>query len=92
MKIGLLKIDIFIPHSNSLKEKRRVTSSLKNRIRNKFNVSIAEYPDDTWQRACFYIVCVNSSLSLVENVFMSIRKDVEYGRDYQLLDFNHTLL
>jgi len=92
MNVGLLKIDIFIPHSNSLKDKRRITSSIKARIKNRFNVSIAEVPNNTWQRASFYIACVNSSVGLVEGIFASIKKDIENGRDFHLIDFEHTFL
>lgn len=42
MIIGILKMNIFIPWSHSLKEKRMVTKSICAKVRNKFNVSIGE--------------------------------------------------
>ena len=43
LHIGLLTIDIFIPMSNSLKTKRGIIKSIKDRVKNKFNVSVAEF-------------------------------------------------
>jgi len=40
--IGLFEIEFLIPSASNLKEKRRVVKSLKERIRNRFNVSVAE--------------------------------------------------
>jgi len=42
MIVGALKVDIKIPGANSLKEKRHVLRSLKDNIRNKFNVAVSE--------------------------------------------------
>ena len=51
MVIGCLSLDLLIPGSNSLKDKRRVIKSLKDKIRSSFNVSVIEAPSDKWQRA-----------------------------------------
>ncbi|MFH0883728.1 MAG: DUF503 domain-containing protein [bacterium] len=40
--IGLLEVEFLIPAATSLKDKRRVVKSLKDRVRNSYNVSIAE--------------------------------------------------
>ncbi|RKY38112.1 MAG: hypothetical protein DRP72_02450 [Candidatus Omnitrophota bacterium] len=42
MFIGYLKVDIYIPYCHSLKEKRQIIARIKERLRNKFNVSVAE--------------------------------------------------
>jgi hypothetical protein len=50
--IGLLTIDLLIPGSRSLKDKRRVVKSLKEQLRSRFNTSIAEVePKEHWGRA-----------------------------------------
>ena len=52
MTIGLLTLDILIPGARSLKDKRRVVKSLKDRIRNRYNASVAEVEFlDEWRRA-----------------------------------------
>jgi hypothetical protein len=57
--IGYLRVDIFIPHSRSLKERRQVIERLKQRIRNSFNISLAEKPDDRWQKCGLLFACAN---------------------------------
>ena len=67
MTIGLLKLDLLILGARSLKEKRKVVKSLKDRIRNRFNCSIAEVDYlDEWQRARL-AVCVVSRESRFAN-------------------------
>jgi uncharacterized protein YlxP (DUF503 family) len=52
MVIGVCKLDLRIPENHSLKEKRHVLRKLIDRVRNRFNVAIAEVGDnDIWQRA-----------------------------------------
>ena len=59
--IALLTLDIHIPHAQSLKDKRMVIRSLKDRLRSKFNVSIAETDhQDLWQRAMLSVATVGS--------------------------------
>lgn len=67
MTIGLLHIDLLIPGSRSLKEKRRVLNSLKQLLRNRYNCSVAEIDDkDRWARARL-AVCVVSDASTHAN-------------------------
>jgi len=69
--IGILTVKLHIPASNSLKAKRRVVKSIKERLRNRFNISVSEVDDhDKWQLAvvaCANVACckkdVNSTLS-----------------------------
>src|SRR5215510_10606384 len=59
--IALLTLDIHIPHAQSLKEKRMVVRSLKDRLRAKFNVSVSEVDhQDLWQRSQLSVVTVGS--------------------------------
>jgi len=52
LTIGLLTLDMLIPGARSLKDKRRVVKSLKDRIRNRYNASVAEVEFlDEWRRA-----------------------------------------
>ena len=52
MVIGLLMLDLHFPGARSLKDKRQALRSLETRIRNRFNVSLAEVEhQDLWQRA-----------------------------------------
>jgi uncharacterized protein YlxP (DUF503 family) len=67
--IGLLTIELHIPASGSLKEKRQVLKSLLETTRNRFNVSIAEVEhQDLWQRATVAAACVSNDQSFVDQV------------------------
>lgn len=59
--IGVLTLDIHVEESHSLKEKRHVVKSLKDRLRAHFNVSVAEIDGlDSWQHAVVAAVTVSS--------------------------------
>jgi uncharacterized protein YlxP (DUF503 family) len=52
MVVGLLTLEIHLPYAHSLKDKRQVVRRLKERLRARFNVAVAELDhQDTWQRA-----------------------------------------
>jgi uncharacterized protein YlxP (DUF503 family) len=78
MVIGLLSLEIHFPYSQSLKDKRKELNSLKGRIRQKYNVALAELDyQDTWQRTKVGIVTLNSQPAVVENILATILRDVE---------------
>ncbi len=65
--VGLMTVDLFIPTSSSLKEKRLVIKSIKDRVHHKFNVSIAEVDfQDKWQRARLAVVQVGNDYAYIE--------------------------
>lgn len=67
MRIGLLQASISLPESHSLKDKRSVLRSLKDRIRNTMNVSVAEVGrQDAWQFAEFAFVTVAAEHEVVQ--------------------------
>ncbi|HEX9935085.1 MAG TPA: DUF503 domain-containing protein [bacterium] len=68
MMVGTLQVEFFLPDVFSLKEKRFVIQSLKTKIRNRFNVSVAEVDyQDKWQRAVFGVACVSADRQIVES-------------------------
>ncbi len=69
MVVGLCTVELYIPDGHSLKAKRQVLLSLKDRLRDKFNVSIAEVGDqDLWQKAVLGIACVANEGAYVNQV------------------------
>ncbi len=59
MIVGLCTVELFISESQSLKDKRQVLHSLKDRLREKFNLSVAEVDgQDLWQKAVLGMACV----------------------------------
>ena len=76
--LGLLQLEIFIPESQSLKDKRSVIKSLKETVRKKFNVSIAETGDqDKWGKSQISISKVSNQSSVIRKEFQNIQKDIE---------------
>jgi uncharacterized protein YlxP (DUF503 family) len=77
MVIGYLELDIHFPHARSLKDKRRELAGLKDRIRQKHNVALAELDfQDVWQRTKIGVVTLNSQPGIVEQILAKIRSDV----------------
>ena len=69
MIVGLCTIELFFPESQSLKDKRRVLLSLKDRLREKFNLSVAEVEgQDLWQKAVLGLACVANEGRYVNQV------------------------
>lgn len=61
MVIGICTVELHIPDQGSLKGKRQVLLSLKDRVRQKFNVSISELDGhELWQRAILGIACIGN--------------------------------
>jgi hypothetical protein len=69
MIVGLCTVELFIPDGHSLKGKRQVLLSVKDRLRDKFNVSVAEVGEqDLWQKAVLGIACVANDKTYVNQV------------------------
>jgi uncharacterized protein YlxP (DUF503 family) len=78
MHIAVLRVSLLIRESRSLKDKRRVVKSIKDRVRNRLNVSIAEVGDpDLRQRADLAAVTVSGDHSHAESVLNSVLKIVD---------------
>lgn len=73
MFVGVCQIEIMLPDSDSLKTKRFVLSSIKAKIRNKFNVSVAEVGNnDLWQRGLLGLAVVTNEQKFVDQTFNKI--------------------
>jgi uncharacterized protein len=84
MPIGLLTLEIHIPDARSLKDKRQVLRSLKDRLRGRFNVAIAELDhQDTWQRSQVGIVSLSNDEAHLEQSLQAVFDEAErvLGRD-----------
>ncbi len=69
MVVGLCTVELFIAGSQSLKDKRQVLHGLKDRLRGKFNLSVAEVDgQDLWQKAVLGMACVANDGSYVNQV------------------------
>jgi uncharacterized protein YlxP (DUF503 family) len=75
MFIGMARYELFIPASESLKDKRRVVKSISSIVRNKLNVSIAEVDhQELWQRTALGVSCVSESIGHCRKVMQEAEK------------------
>jgi uncharacterized protein YlxP (DUF503 family) len=78
MPIGCLTLEIYLPESRSLKDKRQVLRSLKDRLRHRFNVSVAELDgQDSWQRAVVGVVAIAADAPYLEGALRAVLEDSE---------------
>ena len=80
---------LHLPETQSLKAKRQVARSITARIRNQFNVAVAEVEDnDLWQRLTLGVCCVSNDSSHANEVLSRVIAFVEETRnDLELLDY-----
>ncbi len=87
MVIGLLMLDLHFPGARSLKDKRQALRSLETRLRNHFNVSLAEVEhQDLWQRARLAVVSVNTDQAHLDATLSSVASEAGRAREIELLD------
>ena len=89
MRVGVLSLEILIPGSSSLKEKRFVLRSLKDRIRKKFNVSVAEVGyQDKWQRSQIAIALVSGDGKHIDRSFSLLLNFIETDSHIQIIHYD----
>lgn len=75
MPVATLTLEIRIEHAQSLKDKRQVLRSLKDKLRGQFNVAVAELDQtDLWQRATVGVVTISNSRDYLSQVLQSLEK------------------
>jgi len=76
MPIAYLTLEIHIEAAHSLKDKRQVLRSVKDRLRNTFNVSVAEIDvTDLWQRATIGVVSISDSRDYLEGLMRNVERN-----------------
>ena len=87
MVVGVITWELHIDGCRSLKEKRRVIKSIKDRLHNRFNVSVAETAHhDVWQRAEVSCCVVSRDRKHAESVLTSAAQSLELHRDARVID------
>ncbi|PKB83138.1 MAG: hypothetical protein BZY88_02845 [SAR202 cluster bacterium Io17-Chloro-G9] len=94
MHIGVCRLSLYLPGVQSLKGKRQVARSLTSRIRNEFNVSVAEVEDnDLWQRLTLGVTCVSNDSKHANEVLSRVVAFVETVRgDLEVLDYDTEII
>ena len=78
MPVGLLTLEIELPDAHSLKDKRQVLRSLKDRLKHRFNVAVAELDHhDLWQSSTVGIVTISNSAAHATQQLETVLADAE---------------
>jgi len=79
MFVGIVQIQLHIPAARSLKDKRSVVQSIKERIRQRVHASVAEVDhQDLWQRCALGVAVVSGESHQVDELLQAVR-DIVYG-------------
>jgi uncharacterized protein YlxP (DUF503 family) len=93
MTVGICTVVLYLPGVGSLKGKRQIIKGLKDRVQNRFNVSIAEVGDqDLWRRSVLGIACVGNDRGFVNRVLDKVLDFVERVPAIEVLDFKLELV
>ncbi len=87
MIVAVLTVDLYLPGSASLKDKRAILRQLKDRLANKFNISIAEVDyQDKWQRAQLGVAQVGSDYKFLEKSMNTILQVIDENDDAEVTE------
>ena len=93
MVIGLLTLELHFPGARSLKDKRQALRSLETRLRNRFNVAVAEVEyQDLWQRSRLAVVSVNTDHGHLESTLQGVTHEAEGAREILVVDSAREIL
>jgi uncharacterized protein YlxP (DUF503 family) len=93
MTIGILRVAIFIPQSNSLKFKRMILHSLKKRLRNNFNIAVTQIDDqDKWQKCTLAIVGVEKNKNTINSNLSCVVNFIERSDNIHLIDYEMEMI
>jgi hypothetical protein len=92
MVVGIVRIELHIPASRSLKDKRQVVRGLKDRVRERVHAAVAEVDhQDLWQRAALGVAVVAADGGQVRELLQAVRNLVEHTYEAQLTDWQERL-
>jgi uncharacterized protein len=94
VNVGICKIRLRLPDNLSLKGKRQVVRSVTARLKNKFNISVAEVEDnDLWQLATLGICFVSNDKRFTNEVLSkAVEMVVNSQGDFEFLDYEIEIL
>ncbi len=93
MTVGILRIILRIPQSHSLKDKRRILLRLKDKIKRKYNVSLAEINDkDKWQKAILAIAHIGDARTQVDRGLAKVVDFISSFDNIEIVDYEMELV
>ncbi|MBI1796758.1 MAG: DUF503 domain-containing protein [Candidatus Eisenbacteria bacterium] len=88
MFVGIVRIELHLPAARSLKDKRSVVKSLKERIRQRVQASVAEVDhQDLWQRAALGVAVVSGEKRQIDEKLQAVRSLVLSTHEAELLEW-----
>jgi uncharacterized protein YlxP (DUF503 family) len=88
MFVGIVRIELHLPAAGSLKDKRSVVRSLKDRIRQRVHAAVAEVDhQELWQRCALGVAVVSGESHHVDEMLQSVRTIVHGTHGAELLDW-----
>ena len=92
MHVGAMTVELFIGESSSLKEKRRHLKSVIEKMKSRFNVSIAEVDHhDLWQRSTVGVSCVSNERVQIDKVFSSVINFIENNGSVEIIEYHYEM-
>lgn len=93
MFVGIVRIELHLPASGSLKAKRQIVRSLKERIRSRTRAAVAEVDhQDLWQRAALGVAVVSGEAGQVAEQLQAVRGLVDQTHEATMLDWQEQTL
>jgi len=94
MVIGLLKIELYIESSRSLKDKRRIIKSLIQKLKSKYsNLSVSEIELlNNWKKSIIAIVTVSNEITYINSVLDKVLNYINEGYNYQVVNSDIEIL
>ena len=78
MPIAKLTVELSIPHAQSIKDRRQVVRSIKDKLRHSFNVSVAELDEaNLWNRATLGVVALSASAAYLAGQMQEVDKAIQ---------------
>ncbi|MGD9898423.1 MAG: DUF503 domain-containing protein [Calditrichaceae bacterium] len=88
MFVGVLTTEILIQGSASLKDKRVIVNRIRDRVRKKYNVSVAEIDyNDKWQRSLIAFAIVSSDKSFADQMMQKIFRDLDNETEFEIINY-----
>lgn len=89
MIVGIMVMDLHSKSTHSLKEKRHIVTSIKEKLKQKYNISIIESDyQDRWQKIQLAVSMVSNSRVMIEKVFDQIEDLIYLNYPVQLVAVN----
>ena len=91
MVVGALHVEVHVPEAQSLKDRRSALKSLKDQLRGRFNIAVAELDaTEKWQRAAVGIAAVGDDRAAVEGALKQVVEWLRMGRSVHLIRVEET--